>query len=218
MDDYQSAWDEILRGSTLAWWEWDISSNKVRFNDLKARMLGFDPEYFRTGGYQAFTDRVHSEDHPGTMDAMRRVLEGKTRLYQTDYRIKTASGDYVWFMDRGIIIESGKDGKPLKIRGIVIDLGKESRRGTDIDALLSVIYRSGSFAGGNYSFLTVCSVCGKVKSEETHWIDLSPELFHLIGEKVSHGICPACLKELYPEMAEEVLKALPGDDRSVGKR
>jgi len=107
--------------------------------------------------------------------------------------------------------QNGKDGKPLRIRGIVIDLGLESRRGADIDALLSVIYRSGSFAGGNYSFLTVCSVCGKVKSKELHWIGLSPELFHLIGEKVSHGICPSCLTQLYPDMAEQVLGSLSAD-------
>jgi len=205
VNDYKKAWDDILQRSDFAWWEWDIATNTVRFNDLKASMLGYDPADFKERGYQGFTELVHPEDHEKTMDAMRRVLSGKTNLYQIDYRIKTNVGDYVWFMDRGIIIEKNDQDRPLRIRGIVIDLGRESQRGTDIDALLSVIYRSASFAEGKVSFMTVCSVCNKVKEKDTEWIDLPADLSALIGEKVSHGICPACIKKLYPDLADEIL-------------
>ncbi|MBW6457974.1 MAG: PAS domain-containing protein [FCB group bacterium] len=205
MNDYKKAWEDILQRSDFAWWEWDISTNTVRFNDLKASMLGFDPEDFYSGGYRAFTDLVHPDDHEKTMEAMRLVLSGKTNLYQIDYRIRTAAGNYVWFMDRGIIIKKDDHGQPLKIRGVVVDLGRESQRGTDIDALMSVFYRSGTSAEGKVSFITVCSVCKKIKKKDTDWVDLPSDLSALIGERISHGICPACVKKLYPDLAEQVL-------------
>ncbi|MDZ7821937.1 MAG: PAS domain-containing protein [Candidatus Marinimicrobia bacterium] len=123
--------------------------------------------YFRGRGFQAFTERVHPEDYEKTMEGMRAVLRGETKLYQVDYRIRTIRGNYLWFMDRGIIMQDDGNGEPLKIRGIVIDLGKESERGTDIDALLSVIYRSGTRAAGKYSFITVCSLCHRIKGKMT---------------------------------------------------
>ena len=205
---YQKAWDKVLQQSVFPWWEWDIKNNTVRFNDLKARMLGYAPEYFHGGGYQAFTDLVHPDDHAPTMDAMRNVLERKSNLYQIDYRIKNIAGEYVWFMDRGIVLERDEKGLPLKIRGIVIDLGKELREGADIDALIGVFERSAAISEGKYSFLTICSVCHKVKKEENRWIDIPPDLSELIGERISHGVCPSCMKQLYPDIADQVLNII----------
>ncbi|MDD5709616.1 MAG: PAS domain-containing protein [Candidatus Marinimicrobia bacterium] len=212
MDTYKEAWEKILQESEFAWWEWDISKNTVIHNDLKARMLDYDPEYFKGKGYQGFTELVHPNDYEKTMDAMRNVLSGKTKLYQIDYRIRTRGGYYVWFMDRGIVTQRDAEGKPKKIRGIVIDLGRESKRGTDIDALIAVFNRSASSADGAYSFLTICSICYRIKKANTEWIALRDNIFALIGERISHGICPDCMRRLYPDIAEEVLAHLEEKD------
>jgi PAS domain S-box-containing protein len=208
MDTYKEAWEKILQESEFAWWEWDISTNTVRHNDLKAKMLGYDPEYFAGKGYQGFTDLVHPDDYDKTMDAMRAVLSGKTKLYQIDYRIRTRAGYYVWFMDRGIIVETNADGRPQKIRGVVIDLGRESQRGTDIDALIDVFNSTAAVAGGAYSFMTICSICHRIKKKNTEWIELRDDISSLIGERISHGICPDCLMKLYPDIAGEVLEKI----------
>jgi PAS domain S-box-containing protein len=120
--------DEInhfLVDSPYAWWEWDIIANKVTFNDLKATMLGYNPYDFRNSGYQVFTDLLHADDFEKTMQAMRDVLEGKTDLYQIDYRIKAKNGSYHWYLDRGLVIEREESEIIKKLRGIVIDLGAE---------------------------------------------------------------------------------------------
>ncbi|MDZ7795809.1 MAG: PAS domain-containing protein [Candidatus Marinimicrobia bacterium] len=208
MTDYNEAWEKVLYDSSFPWWEWDIVRNTVKYNDLKAVMLGYHPEHFREKGYQAFTELVHPDDYEETMEAMRAVLRKETKLYQTDYRIRTVKGDYLWFMDRGIITRSDGNGRPLRIRGIVIDLGKETERGSDVNALMTVIRNSATAAKGEYSFITVCSLCLKVKKADKEWMYLPEGLSELIGEKVSHGICPDCMKKLYPEYAGEVLSRI----------
>jgi PAS domain S-box-containing protein len=208
MSDYREAWEKVLHNSTFAWWEWDVKQNIVKYNDLKAVLLGHHPAEFRDGGFQAFTDLLHPDDHDKAMEAMRAVLRGDTNLYQVDYRIRTAAGDYKWFMDRGIITKDAGSGRPLRIRGIVIDLGREQERGTDIESLMSVFRESAEKTKGKYSFITVCSLCHKVKKEDGKWMYLPEELSDIIGEKVSHGICPDCMGKLYPEYAEEVLSRI----------
>lgn len=136
------------------------------------------------------------------------VLSAKTKLYQIDYRIRTRAGYYVWFMDCGIIVETNADGGPQKICGVVIDLGRESRRGTDIDALNEVFYSTAAVAGGAYSFMTICSICHRIKKKNTEWIGLREDYSSLIGERISHGICPDCLKKLYPDITGEVLEKI----------
>lgn len=79
----------------LGHWYWNITTNRVTFNSLKVRALGFDPEELpEQVPYQFFTDRVHPDDYERTMEAMRSHLCGDahcTRL-STVYRQKTGLG------------------------------------------------------------------------------------------------------------------------------
>ena len=206
MSQYREAWDKLLESSVFPWWEWNIKDNKVRFNHLKVTMLGFDPEDFTGKGFEVFTHLVHPDDHEKAMDAMRLVLSGGSNLYQIDYRIKTVRGTYLWFMDRGIVIERDAAGKPSVIRGVVIDLGERLSKNNNIESLLAIFDRSSKITQGETSFLSVCSICQKVKEDEKHWVEISPDLSDLISEKLSHGICPSCLKKLYPDIADKVIQ------------
>lgn len=207
-------WNRILHQSTFAWWDWDILANRVEFNDLKAAMLGYDPRSFDGKGYRGFTDLLHPDDFAKTMAAMQRVLDRHTDLYQIDYRILASDGGYRWYMDRGIVLDRATDGSPSRLRGIVIDLGKEAAPCGDIEALLDILDKTASrLSKMGISWLTLCSCCKKVKRDDTHWIAMSPELVDLVGEDVSHGLCPGCVRELYPEYAAKVLGRLGMPER-----
>lgn len=196
---------EALRSSPYAWWEWDCQTNIVTFNDLKASMLGYDPEALRGRGYLAFTALLHPVDYDATMAAMMRVLEGTTDLYQIDYRIRAADGSYHWFMDRGLALDRHA-GRPTVIRGLVIDLGQEAQITGSVEAVLEIARNSlATGPKGVESSLVVCSSCQRVKQNRRQFVPLSPELHHLLGTQLSHGICPDCIRALYPEYADRIL-------------
>lgn len=54
--------------------------------------------------------------------------------------------------------------------------------------------------------ITLCSNCGRLKVSEKHYIDCAVDLSEVKEGQVSHGICPDCVRELYPELAGELLK------------
>ncbi|NBC84099.1 MAG: PAS domain S-box protein [Bacteroidetes bacterium] len=110
-----------LHTGKMAWWEWDVPTGKVLYDDLKATMAGYTPGEFPDDVYK-ICELIHDEDYETTMLAMRNHLENKSPDYQTQYRIKTKNGDYRWFYDRGGIVEKTEDGNPLKLTGIVIDV------------------------------------------------------------------------------------------------
>ena len=114
--------DLCLSAGNLAWWEMDVSSGKVVFNDNKVTMLGYKPEEFKDVHYRSFMDLVHQEDYDRVMKAMSDHLEGKKKLYESEYRIKTKAGDYKWFHDRGSVVERDEQQKPVTVKGIVFDI------------------------------------------------------------------------------------------------
>ncbi len=202
----QQLLEEVLENSDIAWWEWDIRKNKVIANDLKVTMLGYRPDDFRDVGYQAYTDLLHPEDYERTMQAMRDHLEGRAELYQVDYRIRRSDGTYTWYMDRGAVIEKGPGGELLRLRGIVVDLGESLRESAKDKALFDLIRSALPAPGRDGGVVTLCSSCKRLKvGEGLLWMPVRPEFEWALSGSVSHGICPDCIRLLYPGHADELL-------------
>jgi two-component system, chemotaxis family, CheB/CheR fusion protein len=125
----------------LAWWSWDYKTGYVAYSDVKAKMLGFGPEELGHT-YQVFTDRIHPDDFEHTMKAMKDHLEGKSEIYETEYRIKNKTGEYVWFYDKGGIVEWDPKGKPLFISGIVIGINERKKKDEEINKLFKAFLQS----------------------------------------------------------------------------
>jgi len=53
--------------------------------------------------------------------------------------------------------------------------------------------------------LPVCSNCKKIKDDRDQWHSLESYVRHHSRAQVSHGLCPDCLRELYPEEAARIL-------------
>ncbi|MFA6457263.1 MAG: PAS domain-containing protein [Bacteroidota bacterium] len=198
----KSLTDIVLRDAPFAWWEWDVIKNLVTMNDLKATMLGYNPDTFAGKGYEAFTDLLHPDDFNKAMDAMRALLSGKKEIYQIDYRIKDASNRYHWYMDRGVAIAYEND-KIARIRGIVIDLGMEKTIGANVEAMMNLLSR---YSESKNNLIIVCSSCKRVKIQSEEWTPVTDTMIKAITDTVSHGICHPCLYRLYPELAESVLR------------
>jgi len=195
--------NNLLEDSPLPWWEWNVQKNIVRTNGLKEKMLGYDPEEFKNEGFEAYTELLHPDDYERAMQAMRDCLEGKEPIYQVDYRIKKADGDYTWYMDRGKVLDRDPQGKPLLFRGLVIDLGHDfdirQKGSKEFEAIRK------SLPQNIRENITICSVCRKYKVKKDKWLKISKDMLDVFEKDISHSICPNCLQKLYPEHSDQIL-------------
>ena len=53
--------------------------------------------------------------------------------------------------------------------------------------------------------LPMCSYCRKVRDEGEFWQDVEHYLTKHTGLSFSHGVCPDCMREHFPDVAEEVI-------------
>ncbi|EDM78574.1 GAF domain [Plesiocystis pacifica SIR-1] len=53
--------------------------------------------------------------------------------------------------------------------------------------------------------IPLCVDCGKVRQDNHYWSSLEDFVEARAGSRFSHGICPSCLRELYPDLADAVL-------------
>ncbi len=49
------------------------------------------------------------------------------------------------------------------------------------------------------AILPICSNCKKVQDDNTNkWLDFDNYIYHHTDSQISHGLCPDCIRELYP--------------------
>ncbi|MFA5301998.1 MAG: ATP-binding protein [Bacteroidales bacterium] len=112
-----------LEAGDMAWWEMELPSGNIIFNNNKTRMLGLKGEDFTH--FQDFMNIVHPEDYDVAMNAMRDHLSGKASMYECEYRMKNAGDKYQWFHDAGKIVY--REGEKLLIAGIVTEITERKR-------------------------------------------------------------------------------------------
>lgn len=109
-----------LRTGNIAWWEMELPSGKVIFDDRKAEMLGYAPKLFQV--FEDFTALLHPDDYGKAMQAMRAHFEGTADTYEVETRLKTATGEYRWFHDIGRLTEKDDATGFMRFVGIVEDI------------------------------------------------------------------------------------------------
>lgn len=199
--------DSVLGDSAYGWWDWYIPTNLVVCNDLKLTWLGYDPKEYLNRGYEAFTGLVHPEDYERCMLAMRRHLSGEAPLYRIDYRILAHDGTYRWYLDRGVITERDEQGNPVRLRGIVIDIGSLLVPEKYDEHILEFARKSLPFSPDEDGMFSVCSSCKRIKVSDSSWIEIASAtatISRILGSEVSHGICSDCIRVLYPEIADDM--------------
>lgn len=57
--------------------------------------------------------------------------------------------------------------------------------------------------------LPICASCKKIRNDDGYWEQVETYIKSRSNAEFTHGICPDCVKELYPEYEARLLKDLP---------
>jgi PAS domain S-box-containing protein len=125
----------IVRSAGLGTWEWEIPTDRVHYNDLWARMLGYRPDEI-TQSLQQWADLVHPEDLPRAQMALDEHFAGHTDFYRCNTRMRHRDGSWVWVRTEGRVAEWSADDRPLRIVGVHVDISESKRTEDELAAAL----------------------------------------------------------------------------------
>ena len=125
-----------LAGSTDGLWDWDLLSDTVFYSDRFREILGYSIEEF-PGTIDSFRSRLHPEDAEAIWAAIERHLQ-KRIPYKVEYRLRTKSGAYLWFLARGQAIWD-TEGKAIRISGSIQDITERKQSELNLQVALSEI-------------------------------------------------------------------------------
>lgn len=114
--------EQALDGSGVGLWDWDILSGRSTHSRINNRILGFDDSEELGRTFEELTARIHPDDAREMRAKVDRHLRGETPVYQAEFRVLRRDGSFAWLESRGVVVERGPRGEPLRMIGIQIDI------------------------------------------------------------------------------------------------
>ncbi len=115
--------DTALGRGRCGLWDWDIARGTIFWSDSMFAMLGYTPEkdLLSFGDVNAL---LHDED--GDLYELARQLAASHATLDHEFRIRDASGAWVWLRTRAEIVEDAVDGSRHLV-GIAMDVTEQRR-------------------------------------------------------------------------------------------
>jgi PAS domain S-box-containing protein len=109
----------------VGFWTVYIDLDQVHWSNDWCQRLDLDP-CEGPGHLECWNARVHPDDLAGTA-SYELLLQGQSRLYSAEYRLRTLAGEWRWVMSRGCVAEADSFGRPTVIVGITVDIDARKR-------------------------------------------------------------------------------------------
>ena len=116
----------IIKGTGAGTWEWNVQTGEFRVNQRFKEISGHPKHSFST--VEATRSLVHPDDLKDSDKALNNHLEGKTRRYDFERRIKHNDDSWGWVLDCGQIVTRTDDGQPEWLFGTRLDIHERKRQ------------------------------------------------------------------------------------------
>ncbi|MBM7555739.1 sensor domain-containing diguanylate cyclase [Halanaerobacter jeridensis] len=121
LEETKNRLEMAIEGANLGLWDWNKNTGEIEINDNWLEMLGYeDKEAVQT--YQQWKSKIHPEDKKRVLKKLNQHTHGQDSYYESEYRLKTKSGNWKWIKAIGKVMEKDENDNPLRIVGIHQDI------------------------------------------------------------------------------------------------
>jgi signal transduction histidine kinase len=127
--------DLALEAADLLTWDWDARSGNVSLDGSWGSILGVG----RGASVRTLDEiaaMVHAEDLPMVKQALNECIKGAAPEYVAEHRVRTLTGQWVWSLSRGRVVERDPGGRVMRMTGINVDIDNRKRAETELLAAM----------------------------------------------------------------------------------
>ena len=115
-----------IAGSGDGLWDWDLIDDEISLSPRMQAIMDW-PATAHGHALQQWRQRIHPEDLPHTLAALRDALDGVTPACHAEYRVRGPHGSWRWVLARAIVVARDGAQRPLHMTGLVTDISAERR-------------------------------------------------------------------------------------------
>ncbi len=115
----------IVRAAGMGLWDWDLVTDEVYFSAEWKAQLGYELHEL-PDAFVEWEKRLHPEDRERVLNAVRDFREGRTTVYDIEFRLRHRDGSWRWMLARGEFVRN-QTGEPVRMMGCHMDVTDRKR-------------------------------------------------------------------------------------------
>lgn len=134
-------------------WDWNIAADQVFFDSRFYTLAGYEPEEFPCL-FTEWSGRIHPDDAERWQTELHAHLQGKTAVFDADYRFLHRDGSWMWIRGRGKGVEYDVQGRMVRMVGTHTSITNRKRAEAEREKLQEQLTQAqkmesvGRLAGG----------------------------------------------------------------------
>jgi PAS domain S-box-containing protein len=182
----------LVEQSPILIWRANTTAECDYFND---RWLEFSGRSFEQECGNGWAEGVHVDDLQRCMTIYLEAFE-RRQIFEMEYRLRRHDGAYRWLFDRGVPFFD-PDGVFAGYIGSCIDVTEK------VEAQNALRLAQQAEVDTLMGLLPICASCKSIRDDKGYWTQLEVYVGARSAARFSHGMCPKCMKKLYPDFASE---------------
>lgn len=112
-------------------WDWDLQTGSAWCSEQWAQVLGYRQDEIPDTAV-AWAELCHPDDLRAVQAALTAHFKGEQPYYDSEHRLRTRSGDWIWVQARGQVLRRSPEGRALRCVGTFSDISL--RKGSEFSA------------------------------------------------------------------------------------
>jgi PAS domain S-box-containing protein len=179
----------LVEQAPILIWRADTTGACNYFNE---QWLAFTGRTMAQETGNGWAEGVHPDDLQHCLDIYLDHF-GRRALFEMEYRLRRNDGAWRWIFDRGVPYYDDETGDFLGYIGSCVDVTSR------VEAQAALRVAQEEEVRALRGLLPICMHCKRIRDEKNRWHPVEVYVREHSRADFSHGICPACLAEKYPE-------------------
>lgn len=200
----EARYRNILDNMEEAYYEVDLRGNMTFFNTAAVTSLGYTDDEMMGMNFRQYVNKKNAD----------KVSEAYSKVFLTGDSVKAFEWELISKESGKIPVESSislmrdTKGNPAGFKGIIRDITERKRAEGEREKLIRELQQALKNVKALSGLLPICASCKKIRDDEGYWKQIESYISDHSEAEFSHGICPDCLRKLYPD----VYKKMQQDD------
>lgn len=119
----------LLENKLLGFWDFDPQKKEDSFSNGLAHILGYSHKEIENSGKLSWRKHIHPEDYLDLVKSLDHHTHSTENLpFKKEFRLLSKGKQIVWVIGFGRTTQWDKNGLPLKIQGLLIDITEKKKQ------------------------------------------------------------------------------------------
>jgi PAS domain S-box-containing protein len=111
-----------IEGGDVGIWDYDVATREVYYDPRWVERMGYSPSAPQVRDAMWWASLVHASDQEEARRTFLDHVAGRVPFYRCEFRMRKASGEWVWVMSSGRVTTHDTQGRPTRILGVTVDI------------------------------------------------------------------------------------------------